>query len=179
MLTAQQLVENAKKHITELNVTQTAKQLNQTEPYQIIDVREPDEFVQGHLPNAHNIPRGVLEFKIEEAVSNKSTPIVVYCQTGGRAALSAHALQTLLEFAAAIAAKHRMRMAIDQPRRDPAAVAVMHIKRIEPSRRIGDRAGIDDAAIERRDQRILDRRRAGARQQAGLGPDAVDKHGGT
>ena len=95
MLTAQQLVENAKKHITELNVTQTAKQLNQTEPYQIIDVREPDEFVQGHLPNAHNIPRGVLEFKIEEAVSNQSTPIVVYCQTGGRAALSAHALQTL------------------------------------------------------------------------------------
>lgn len=95
ILTAQQLVENAKQHITELNVTQTANRLNQTELYQIIDVREPDEFAQGHLANAHNIPRGVLEFKIEEAVSNKSTPIVVYCKTGGRAALSAHALQTL------------------------------------------------------------------------------------
>lgn len=33
MLTAQQLVENAKQHITELNVTQTAKRLNQTERY--------------------------------------------------------------------------------------------------------------------------------------------------
>lgn len=95
MLTTQQLVENAKQHITELSVTETADRLNQTENCQIIDVREADEFAQGHLPNARNIPRGLLEFKIEEAVRSKSAPIVVYCKTGGRAALSAQALQTL------------------------------------------------------------------------------------
>lgn len=40
VLTTQQLVENAKQHITELSVTETADRLNQTENCQIIDVRE-------------------------------------------------------------------------------------------------------------------------------------------
>lgn len=92
MLTAQQLVEQAKQQIQEIDVNEAHQQLAD---YHIIDVREPDEYAQGHLPNAINIPRGMLEFKITDNIADKATPILVYCKTGGRASLSAQALQTL------------------------------------------------------------------------------------
>ncbi|WP_454831461.1 rhodanese-like domain-containing protein [Pseudoxanthomonas wuyuanensis] len=71
----------------------------------LIDVREPDEFAAGHLPQAINLPRGVLEFRIQahpamacqasEALSLRERPLVLYCLTGGRAALAADSLQQL------------------------------------------------------------------------------------
>ena len=71
----------------------------------VIDVREPAEFETGHIPGAVNIPRGVLEFQVDEhpavahvsdpALSHKERPVVVVCRTGGRAALSAVNLQRL------------------------------------------------------------------------------------
>lgn len=92
MLTAQQLVEQAKQQIQEIDVNEAHQQLAD---YHIIDVREPDEYAQGHLPNAINIPRGMLEFKITDNIADKAMPILVYCKTGGRASLSAQTLQTL------------------------------------------------------------------------------------
>lgn len=71
----------------------------------IIDVREPAEFATGHVPGAVNIPRGVLEFEIEAhpavgcatnaALADRQRAIVVYCRSGGRAALAALSLQQL------------------------------------------------------------------------------------
>ncbi len=71
----------------------------------VIDVREPAEFETGHLPGAINIPRGVLEFQVDAhpAVANATDPalshrdrtLVLYCLSGGRAALSADNLQQL------------------------------------------------------------------------------------
>ncbi len=71
----------------------------------LIDVREPAEFATGHLAGAINIPRGVLEFQVdahpavanvtEPALAHRRRPVVVYCRTGGRAALAADALQRL------------------------------------------------------------------------------------
>lgn len=71
----------------------------------LIDVREPDEYAAGHLPGAVNLPRGVLEFRIQAhpAVAGRTAaapvrlehPIVLYCLTGGRAALAAASLQRL------------------------------------------------------------------------------------
>lgn len=71
----------------------------------LIDVREPAEFETGHLPGAINIPRGMLEFQVDAhpavanvtdpALAHRERPVVVYCRTGGRAALAAVALQTL------------------------------------------------------------------------------------
>lgn len=71
----------------------------------LIEVREPTEFATGHLDGAINIPRGVLEFQVDAdpAVANVSDPtlshkqqrIVLYCRTGGRAALAAQSLQRM------------------------------------------------------------------------------------
>ncbi|HEX4108000.1 MAG TPA: molybdopterin-synthase adenylyltransferase MoeB [Solirubrobacteraceae bacterium] len=60
----------------------------------LLDVRENDEVVSGHLPGAHHVPRGFLESRIEGIVPDRSTPIVVYCASGNR---SAYAARTLIE----------------------------------------------------------------------------------
>jgi rhodanese-related sulfurtransferase len=71
----------------------------------IVDVREPDEFAEGHIPGAVNIPRGLLEFEVDghpavnyhtaEALSHRARPVVLYCLSGGRSALAAEALLRL------------------------------------------------------------------------------------
>ena len=71
----------------------------------IVDVREPDEFADGHLPGAVNIPRGLLEFEVDghpavnyqtaEALAHRQRPVVLYCLSGGRSALAADALLRL------------------------------------------------------------------------------------
>jgi rhodanese-related sulfurtransferase len=57
-----------------------------------LDVREPDEYKAGHIPGAVNIPRGLLESRIEDQVSDKNSTIVVYCRSGVRSALASATL---------------------------------------------------------------------------------------
>ena len=71
----------------------------------VIDVREPGEFAEGHVPGAINLPRGVLEFKIEAhpalacetspALADRERRIALYCLTGGRSALATDSLQRM------------------------------------------------------------------------------------
>jgi len=60
----------------------------------VLDVRETSEYEAGRVPGALNIPRGILEFRIGEVqeFAKKDTPILIYCRTGGRAALATVAL---------------------------------------------------------------------------------------
>jgi len=60
-----------------------------------IDVREPPEwFETGIIKGALPMPRGVIEFVIEDKVDRNRT-IVVYCRNGYRAALAGRTLQSL------------------------------------------------------------------------------------
>ena len=60
------------------------KKLLETEPgsLTIVDVRDPAEFAQGHIPGAINIPVAV--FASGSDVLDKAKRIVVYCNSGGR-----------------------------------------------------------------------------------------------
>ena len=60
-----------------------------------LDVRELDEWEQGMIPGAVFIPRGHLESKIENHVTDRATPIVVYCAAGHRSAFAAKTLEDL------------------------------------------------------------------------------------
>ena len=95
MLTAHDLVQEAKKRIVEVSPQEAQSLLDSG--LLLLDVREPAEYEEGHVPGAINIPRGMLEFKMsqEESLTNRQRPIMLYCKTSGRAALSAVALQTL------------------------------------------------------------------------------------
>jgi rhodanese-related sulfurtransferase len=58
---------------------------------QLLDVRNPDEFASGHLPEALNIPVADLGQRLAE-VGSKERPVVVYCRSGGRSARAAQEL---------------------------------------------------------------------------------------
>jgi rhodanese-related sulfurtransferase len=63
----------------------------------VLDVREPAEFQQGHLPNAVNVPRGVLEFKVgnHPDLTDNQRNILIYCKNGGRSTLAAYTLKQM------------------------------------------------------------------------------------
>ncbi|MEP4149158.1 MAG: rhodanese-like domain-containing protein [Halioglobus sp.] len=58
----------------------------------IVDVREMVEVEHLNAPHSINIPRGVLEMKIGEAIADENHPIYLHCATGGRATLAAEQL---------------------------------------------------------------------------------------
>src|SRR6266700_731464 len=60
-----------------------------------VDVREADEWQEGHIPGAVHVPRGNLESRIEGVVADKTTPVVLYCASGNRSAFAAKTLAEL------------------------------------------------------------------------------------
>ena len=70
-------------------------QLMNREKAVVIDVCEPDEFAQGHVIGAKNLPLGDLEAKLAQVVKNKSIPVVMVCQVGARSARAAATAQKL------------------------------------------------------------------------------------
>ena len=54
----------------------------------ILDVRRPDEFSAGHVPDAINIPHTELEDHLEQLRTNIDEEIVVYCESGRRAVIA-------------------------------------------------------------------------------------------
>lgn len=101
--TAQDLIAAARARIREVDPPELLRLLQDGHP--VVDVREADEFAEGHIPGAVNIPRGLLEFEVDghpavagrtaAALSHRERPLVVYCLSGGRSALAAEALQRL------------------------------------------------------------------------------------
>jgi adenylyltransferase/sulfurtransferase len=90
-----QLVKLAKSQIAELSSQELKRELDSGKKLTVVDVRERDEFVQGHLPDAIFIPRGYLELQIEQHQPDRDQPIVLYCAGGVRSALAARNLQEM------------------------------------------------------------------------------------
>ena len=61
----------------------------------LIDVRTPQEFEQGHLENAVNINIADKSFAEEVGKLDRSEPVYVYCQVGGRSARAASMLKEM------------------------------------------------------------------------------------
>ncbi len=64
----------------------------------VVDVRDTEEWDAGHIPGARHVPRSYLESRIEGAVPDRDTPIVLYCASGNRSALAAHTLKDMLGY---------------------------------------------------------------------------------
>ena len=59
----------------------------------ILDVRTPEEYAQGHVPGAINIPYDKLESRANELLAAKKKDVVLYCHSGTRAAIAAQTLK--------------------------------------------------------------------------------------
>jgi rhodanese-related sulfurtransferase len=95
-----QYVGATKKQVTTINLEQFKAAYDQRKLGLIVDVREPDEFAEGYIPGAINIPRGLIEFNIWTEVgypdkTDVNKQITLYCKTGGRCALAAKSLKDL------------------------------------------------------------------------------------
>jgi molybdopterin/thiamine biosynthesis adenylyltransferase/rhodanese-related sulfurtransferase len=86
-----QYLAGIKQQVKETDVAQ----LVAAPPAVLIDVRELDEYNDGSIPGALHIPRGTLEMRIEDAVPERDTDLVVYCAGGNRSALAARSLHEL------------------------------------------------------------------------------------
>ena len=58
--------------------------IQNTDKIQIVDVRTPDEFSEGHLPGAVNIDVNGTDFAEQIKKFDKKVPVAVHCRTGRR-----------------------------------------------------------------------------------------------
>jgi molybdopterin/thiamine biosynthesis adenylyltransferase/rhodanese-related sulfurtransferase len=86
------LLKQTKQQIREIDPSDAEGRLGEAT---FLDVRELDEFEQGTIPGAVFIPRGHLESKVENQISNHDAPVVVYCAGGTRSAFAAKTLSDL------------------------------------------------------------------------------------
>ena len=95
MKTLKDMLAEARQVVPEQGPADLKRRLDAGEPVVVVDVRDPDEYRDGHIEDAANISRGFLEFRIGTVAPEPSTPLVLYCQTGLRSMLAGKALKDL------------------------------------------------------------------------------------
>ena len=76
--TLEAMVEAAKKVVPAFTAGQVQTKVQAGELFVILDVREKEEYDQGHIAQARLLPRGLLEFRINDVVPDKSTNIILH-----------------------------------------------------------------------------------------------------
>lgn len=89
------LVNEAKTRVKETNVEDVKRRMEAGENFLLVDVREDNEWANGHVPKAVHMGRGIIERDIETAVPDTSTKMILYCGGGFRSALVADNLQKM------------------------------------------------------------------------------------
>jgi rhodanese-related sulfurtransferase len=95
-----QLVATTKSQIKTIKMPEFKTAFDKKDVGLLIDVRNENEFEDGFIPGAVNVPRGLIEFRIWKLVgfpdkTNMNTKMMLYCATGGRCALATKTLQDL------------------------------------------------------------------------------------
>lgn len=60
----------------------------------LLDVRTPEEYRSGHVPESKNLPLQTLD-RVGQVVGSKSTPLFVYCYSGSRSRQAAAILSSM------------------------------------------------------------------------------------
>src|SRR2546430_6809809 len=94
MASYRELLAQVRAEIDEVDAVRAREVIENDDPV-IVDVREQDEWDEGHIPGAIHIPRGYLESRIEGAAPDRSRQILLYCSAGNRSAFAAKTLQDL------------------------------------------------------------------------------------
>jgi len=90
-------VAEARGRVAEISAKEVAALSGET--VLLLDVREPGEYQAGFLPDAINVPRGMLEVKADQSMpphdvrlADRQQPVITYCASGARSLLAAATL---------------------------------------------------------------------------------------
>ena len=90
--------EDTEKTISYTSISaEEAKEIMETQPKAVIlDVRERDEYEQGHIPDAVLLPVGTITTETTARfIASDDTPVLVYCRSGNRSKAASEALAEL------------------------------------------------------------------------------------
>ena len=101
--TLSDFISAARERVTDIQADDLEELLEDNEDVLLVDVREPYEYEKAHIPGAILVPRGMLEgaadpnnaHRIEALYSAREKPVVIYCETGARAAMAVDTLQQM------------------------------------------------------------------------------------
>ena len=88
---------SAEKESVYMNISpEKAKEMMENlEEFVLLDVRNEEEFAEGHIPGAVVIPYDEIEERAEEEIPEKDVPLFVYCRSGRRSKIAAESLVSL------------------------------------------------------------------------------------
>ncbi len=92
--TSKNILDEARSQTKSIDIDEARRMLEKPGTV-LLDVREGDEWRQGHIPQAIGIPRGFLELRVEEKVPDHKTPVILQCASGTRSLLAARSLREL------------------------------------------------------------------------------------
>lgn len=69
---------------TQISQDEAMKMMQEQTDYLIVDVRRPDEFAEGHIAGAVNVPNETIEDEAPDALPDKEQTLLVYCRSGNR-----------------------------------------------------------------------------------------------
>ena len=92
--TSKNILDEARSQIKSIDIDEARRMLEKSGTV-LLDVRESDEWRQGHIPQAVGIPRGFLELRVEEKVPDHKAPVIVQCASGTRSLLAARSLREM------------------------------------------------------------------------------------
>ncbi len=79
----------------QITMDEAVTMMEEESGYIILDVRRPDEFAAGHIPNAINVPNESIGTSEIPELPNKEQLILVYCRSGRRSKEAAEKLTKL------------------------------------------------------------------------------------
>lgn len=79
-------IEQSEKTVKRVSKKEFKEKLAKLEDVQLIDVRTPGEFKGGTIKGAKNIDFRSENFETEISKLDKSKPVMIFCQAGGRSA---------------------------------------------------------------------------------------------
>ena len=88
------LIKRRLSSTAQVSTLEATRLINSEDPL-LLDVREPNEYNSGHLPDALHIPLSQIKDRADELAKYASRPVIVYCARGVRSSSAASALAKL------------------------------------------------------------------------------------
>ena len=92
MPTYRELLQQVRSEIQEVDAARAQELLPSSV---LVDIREEDEWSEGHIPGALHVTRGFLESRIEQVAPDHAQPLILYCSAGNRSVFAAKTLEEL------------------------------------------------------------------------------------